>query len=187
MSGTFSGDLANLWAVGGKQETILSGASSGQFNQVCHGCDWQLTGKFSTCPKCGADLRLVTCTYCGEAALQKDVECAHCTAPLKWNAFFIWFSPSGNLRVGWVGGNMETIWSVGHYYWTNNPPTHHLLIETSFWWVGSETDWIVMCRSFLILTELLPTNPTKAYWVKLVYYSILAWGYISKLKLRQNR
>jgi len=73
-----SGNLANLWAVGGKQHP----ASVVGLTDVCPSCGWQLTGKFSCCPRCGADLRLRQCPYCGGEVFSSHTQCPRCTAPL---------------------------------------------------------------------------------------------------------
>jgi len=72
------GNLANLWAVGGAQRP---GRSVG-LTDICPGCGWQLTGKFSRCPRCEADLRLKLCPYCGGEIFVSAMQCPRCTAPL---------------------------------------------------------------------------------------------------------
>jgi len=73
------GNLANLWAVGGKQR---SKNNIGLWDK-CPTCGWFITGKFSSCPRCNADLRLYECLYCGEDIFASHMHCPHCTAPLE--------------------------------------------------------------------------------------------------------
>jgi predicted amidophosphoribosyltransferase len=82
MSAGQQGDLAGLWAVGGQQVSMGNAQEGGGYYQFCPGCGWQLTGKFSTCPKCGADMRLKVCPYCGGAIPVCAEVCPRCTAPL---------------------------------------------------------------------------------------------------------
>jgi predicted amidophosphoribosyltransferase len=83
MSKGHQGDLANLWAVGGKQSEIIHAERERFFYRFCPQCGWQLTGKFSTCPRCSADLRIKVCPYCrGEIPANKGV-CPRCSAPLE--------------------------------------------------------------------------------------------------------
>lgn len=78
----YQGGLAGLWAVGGQQVSGENDQERRGYYQFCPGCGWQLTGKFSTCPKCGADLRTGVCSYCG-GVIPVDFEvCPRCTAPL---------------------------------------------------------------------------------------------------------
>ena len=89
MPDNITGDLANLWAVGGKQVPSTDGEGEQgdpryrpDWEVCCTECGWQLTGKFSTCPKCGADLRLKPCPYCRGTVPARADECPRCTAPL---------------------------------------------------------------------------------------------------------
>lgn len=82
MSEGHQGDLANLWAVGGKQSDLLLSESSHFYYRYCPQCGWKLTGKFSTCPRCGADLKLKICDYCGGKVPANEDNCPRCSAPL---------------------------------------------------------------------------------------------------------
>jgi hypothetical protein len=72
------GNLAGLWAVGGAQRS----AKPLGVTDVCPSCGWQLTGKFSRCPRCGADLHLQQCPYCGGEIFACHTQCPRCSAPL---------------------------------------------------------------------------------------------------------
>jgi predicted amidophosphoribosyltransferase len=77
------GNLANLWAVGGNQADPIKAEGHRLYYKFCPKCGWQLTGKFSTCPRCNADLRIKVCPYCrGEIPANKGV-CPRCSAPLE--------------------------------------------------------------------------------------------------------
>ncbi|MFU8826852.1 MAG: double zinc ribbon domain-containing protein [Brevefilum sp.] len=80
MTGSSQGELANLWAVGGAQVSCEGGGY-----RYCPECGWQLTGKFSTCPRCRADLRMVSCPYCGGRVPAQAELCPRCTAPLDFS------------------------------------------------------------------------------------------------------
>jgi len=54
MSPSNQGELADLWAVGGMQIVSAASGSKPWYYSFCPGCGWKLTGKFSTCPRCGA-------------------------------------------------------------------------------------------------------------------------------------
>jgi RNA polymerase subunit RPABC4/transcription elongation factor Spt4 len=82
MSEGHQGGLAGLWAVGGRQVSGENDQARHGYYQFCPGCGWQMTGKFSTCPKCGADLRTKACPYCGGAIPVDSEVCPRCTAPL---------------------------------------------------------------------------------------------------------
>ncbi|MFN2302722.1 MAG: double zinc ribbon domain-containing protein [Anaerolineales bacterium] len=75
------GNLANLWAVGG-QQSMREGENRWHY-KFCPECGWRLTGKFSRCPRCEADLRLSACPYCGGDVPKRLKRCPRCTAPLK--------------------------------------------------------------------------------------------------------
>ena len=77
------GNLANLWAMGGVQDNDKHSGGHSFCYDFCPDCGWQLTGKFSTCPRCGADLGFTTCPYCGGEIHRKSKHCPHCTAPLE--------------------------------------------------------------------------------------------------------
>lgn len=83
MTRSSQGSLANLWAVGGGQTPPNSGDSDSGYYRYCPACGWQLTGKFSTCPRCSGDLRLRCCTYCGEMVPFGEDPCPRCSAPAK--------------------------------------------------------------------------------------------------------
>ena len=72
------GNLAGLWAVGGAQQV----AKPSSMMVKCPSCGWQLTGKFSRCPRCGADLHLQQCPYCGGEIFSSSTQCPRCTAPI---------------------------------------------------------------------------------------------------------
>jgi predicted amidophosphoribosyltransferase len=74
--------LAGLWAVGGQQVPEGNDQERQGYYHFCPGCGWQLTGKFSTCPKCGADLRTKACPYCGGTIPVDHEVCPRCNAPL---------------------------------------------------------------------------------------------------------
>ncbi|HAF48779.1 MAG TPA: hypothetical protein DCL08_06000 [Anaerolineaceae bacterium] len=76
------GNLANLWAVGGKQTDIGNAEGNHFYYRYCPQCGWKLTGKFSTCPRCGADLRINVCPYCGGRVPASEDNCLRCSAPL---------------------------------------------------------------------------------------------------------
>jgi predicted amidophosphoribosyltransferase len=82
MTGQFQGGLANLWAVGGLQTASEDRESSGGYYRYCPGCGWRLTGKFSTCPRCKADLSRIVCPYCRGTIPAGNEQCPRCTAPL---------------------------------------------------------------------------------------------------------
>ena len=77
------GNLANLWAVGGKQAGFVNAGRNRIYYQFCHQCGWKLTGKFSTCPRCGADLGFKPCPYCGEEIPGIAKRCPRCSACLE--------------------------------------------------------------------------------------------------------
>jgi len=77
------GNLANLWAVGGKQSEIIHVERERFFYRFCPQCGWQLTGKFSTCPRCGADMSLKRCSYCEGEVPANEENCPRCSAPLE--------------------------------------------------------------------------------------------------------
>lgn len=80
MSPGNDGQLADLWAVGG-EHFIRINKSKGYY-AFCPGCGWKLTGKFSTCPRCGEDLRTEMCPYC-KGSIPYGVEhCPRCTVDL---------------------------------------------------------------------------------------------------------
>ena len=80
MSPSCQGELKNLWAVGGKQAEPAGDERKNRQYTYCPGCGWKLTGKFSTCPRCEADLRTKECLYCG-GVIPADVKfCPRCTA-----------------------------------------------------------------------------------------------------------
>lgn len=81
MSDVKGGNLANLWAVGGKQQ--LQARANGWHYQFCPECGWRLTGKFSRCPRCVADLRISVCPYCGGEVPSRLDQCPRCSAPRK--------------------------------------------------------------------------------------------------------
>lgn len=83
MPENIQGDLANLWAVGGKQVYSKKSNQTNRFYLFCPNCGWKLTGKFFTCPRCGVNLSTVKCPYCGGVIPAKAEECPHCTGPLK--------------------------------------------------------------------------------------------------------
>jgi len=73
-------ELTNLWAVGGRQIGLFYDEITPFYYKFCPGCGWKLTGKFSTCPRCGEDLRTAICTYC-RGEIPAGVEnCPRCTA-----------------------------------------------------------------------------------------------------------
>lgn len=76
------GSLANLWAVGGEQYKDNAVAGFRSFYKFCPKCGWQLTGKFSTCPRCGADLNTMDCPFCGGDIPTNAKNCPRCCAPL---------------------------------------------------------------------------------------------------------
>ena len=80
MSGVKGGNLADLWAVGGQQNAPEG--MKGWHYRYCPECGWQLTGKFSRCPRCGANLRLFVCPYCGGEVPARLEHCPRCSAPL---------------------------------------------------------------------------------------------------------
>ena len=82
MASPSQGDLANLWAAGGQQIRSPGENADAGSDTDCPECGWQLTGKFSACPRCGADLRCVNCAYCGGKVLARHGLCPHGTAPL---------------------------------------------------------------------------------------------------------
>ena len=83
MSQDYQGDLAGLWAVGGKQ-VAPGGAEGGQrVYRYCPDCGWQMTGRFTTCPRCGADLKTKVCPYCGGVIPVSANECPRCLALTK--------------------------------------------------------------------------------------------------------
>jgi len=75
-------DLANLWAVGGEQVSNPLEEVDSEFYRYCPNCGWRLTSKFSTCPRCGADLSLQRCPYCGGVIHARVDQCPRCTALL---------------------------------------------------------------------------------------------------------
>jgi RNA polymerase subunit RPABC4/transcription elongation factor Spt4 len=75
------GDLAGLWALGGSQAIKEVNASDKFFYRFCPECGWRLTGKFSTCPWCGADLSVKVCPYCKGMIPAGASICPRCTAP----------------------------------------------------------------------------------------------------------
>lgn len=77
MNSRGGGNLAGLWAVGGAQRV----EKPSSVVDKCPSCGWQLTGRFSRCPRCGADLRLRTCHYCGGEIFASSDQCPRCTAP----------------------------------------------------------------------------------------------------------
>jgi predicted amidophosphoribosyltransferase len=79
MSEVKGGNLADLWAVGGQQNP--PDANNQWRFRFCPECGWQLTGKFSHCPRCGADLRLSVCPYCGGDIPSRLEQCPRCSAP----------------------------------------------------------------------------------------------------------
>jgi len=74
------GQLADLWAVGGEQSVLNEFKRYKGFFQYCPGCAWKLTGKFSTCPRCGEDLRMKICPYCRGVIPVCGENCPRCTA-----------------------------------------------------------------------------------------------------------
>jgi len=83
MSEGHQGDLANLWAVGGNQADLIKAEGHRFYYKFCFQCGWQMTGKFSSCPRCVADLRIRDCPYCGgEIPANVDI-CPRCSAPLE--------------------------------------------------------------------------------------------------------
>ncbi len=82
MTRDYQGDLAGLWAVGGKQ-VIADEADISQWDYIyCPECGWKLTARFSTCPRCGANLRTKPCPYCQGQIPVTAKACPRCTAPL---------------------------------------------------------------------------------------------------------
>ena len=80
MSPRYQGELGNLWAAGGKQADFAGDERKYWYYKFCPGCGWKLTGKFSTCPRCKADLRTKKCPYCS-GEIPVDVKfCPRCTA-----------------------------------------------------------------------------------------------------------
>jgi len=78
-----NGGLADLWTVGGAQEVGEGRPISDQYPPFCPQCGWKLTGKFSRCPRCGAELSLIQCPYCGGQIPASTDRCPRCTAPLE--------------------------------------------------------------------------------------------------------
>ena len=80
-----SGDhgLADLWAVGGQHVSADKKEPKSFYYQFCPGCGWKLTGKFSTCPRCGEDLRTEECLYCRGVIPAGLDQCPRCTADLR--------------------------------------------------------------------------------------------------------
>ncbi len=78
----YHGNLASLWAVGGEQHQSPGRDHDKGYYQFCPVCGWKLTGKFSTCPRCGADMRVKLCPFCGGSIPASTDHCPRCTASL---------------------------------------------------------------------------------------------------------
>lgn len=79
--GRMSSGLASLLVMAGeqKQRTFDSGdPMRGIVN--CPQCNWEITGSFSWCPKCGTRLKPFQCAYCNSFYSRELSECPHCGA-----------------------------------------------------------------------------------------------------------
>ena len=83
MSKRQQSDPADLWVVGGKWEKDRSVATFRSYYEFCPQCGWWLTGRFSICPSCGADLKLKLCPYCRGMVPANEKNCHRCSAPLE--------------------------------------------------------------------------------------------------------
>lgn len=80
--GRMGSGLASLWTLAGEQEQKITNPGDSDKTFVhCPECNWQITGNFTWCPKCGTRLKPIQCEYC-KSSYSKDLsECPHCGAP----------------------------------------------------------------------------------------------------------
>jgi len=80
--GKMGSGLASLWAIAGERKQNFPNSTNNDNGLVnCPECNWEITGSFSWCPKCGTRLKPFHCGYC-DSIFSKDLsECPHCGAP----------------------------------------------------------------------------------------------------------
>lgn len=75
--------LAGLWTLAGEQkQKITNSAQDDRALVHCPECNWEITGNFSWCPKCGTRLKPFQCAYCDSIYPRNLPECPHCGAPV---------------------------------------------------------------------------------------------------------
>lgn len=80
--GGMGSGLAKLWALAGEQDLKVSDTQDENKKFVkCPECNWEITGSFTWCPKCGTRLKPFQCAYCNSIYSRELSECPLCGAP----------------------------------------------------------------------------------------------------------